>query len=519
MCRQASAVEWPRSAAGMGPPGLQEPLPLHERTLAAIWNAQRPLQGPFWTTAHAPVAVIYRGQWAGGPGPDFRGAIVALGDEAPRRGDVELHLRAADWYAHGHHTDPAYNDVVLHVVYTLGTGAEPARLDQARRARTAAGREVPTLVLGPHILGDPAALAALDLPDPLADLSEEPCWERTQHWSLEEVRARLAAAGDARFAEKSARFEGALAVALGEVPAHEQEDAAAQVLYAALADALGYSANRAPFTALAARLPVALLRILAADRPLADRTAVLEAALLGGAGLLPSQRARERALDWQSAAQGEELELQWAALRPLLGHLLAGTAAGPPWQFAGGRPANAPPRRVAALAHLLAPLLPGGLLTPWVAEAHAPAAPAEQAARWLARLRVVGQGAFWRAYSDFGAPLSRAGQEADLIGPDRAADLLVNVLLPFLDAWSAQTGDAGVGETARAVWAAAPRAGENAVTRAMLRETLGPRARAARLGAREQQGLIGLYRRYCSLRNVYECPLSGLCRPGAAGDA
>ncbi len=48
----------------------------------------------------------------------------------------------------------------------------------------------------------------------------------------------------------------------------------------------------------------------------------------------------------------------------------------------------------------------------------------------------------------------------------------------------------------------------------MVGEALGPRARDARLGAREQQGLIGLYRRYCSARNVYECPLAGLRRGG-----
>src|SRR3954452_2778150 len=153
------------------PTGVAEPapgaLPLNERTLAAVWNAQRPLRGPFWTMAGAPVAIIYRGRWMGGAGPDFQNAILQIGGGPPQRGDVELHLHSGDWYAHGHHTDPAYNNVILHVVYTLSGGGRVTPLSEARPAVTAAGRVLPTLVLGPHLAADPATLAALALPDHL----------------------------------------------------------------------------------------------------------------------------------------------------------------------------------------------------------------------------------------------------------------------------------------------------------------------------------------------------------------
>ena len=177
-----------------------EALPLNERTLAAVWNAQRPLRGPFWTTRGEPVAIVYRGRWMGGPGPDFQQAILSLGGGRPQRGDIELHLHAADWYAHGHHTDPAYNNVLLHVVYTLGRARGVTPLDEARPAVTAAGRTVPTLVLAPHLAATPAELAALHLPD-LGDLSEEPCWERTQGRAVADLQAVINRAGLARLAE------------------------------------------------------------------------------------------------------------------------------------------------------------------------------------------------------------------------------------------------------------------------------------------------------------------------------
>src|SRR5215211_9483623 len=105
-----------------------QPREINEAILAAIWNEQAHLRGPMWACTGQPVAVVYRGRWSGGNGPDFDGAMLALGDTGARltTGAVELHLRCADWYAHGHDADPRYNGVVLHVVL-WPLGAKPVR--------------------------------------------------------------------------------------------------------------------------------------------------------------------------------------------------------------------------------------------------------------------------------------------------------------------------------------------------------------------------------------------------------
>ena len=68
-------------------------------------------------------------------GPDFFNAKVKIGGTL-WVGNIEIHLKASDWYRHGHDRDPHYNNVVLHVV-------EIADMD----AKTQDGNYLPQMVL------------------------------------------------------------------------------------------------------------------------------------------------------------------------------------------------------------------------------------------------------------------------------------------------------------------------------------------------------------------------------------
>ncbi|MEK7847776.1 MAG: DUF2851 family protein, partial [Chloroflexota bacterium] len=120
---------------------------------------------------------------------------------------------ASQWWAHGHHTDPGYNGVVLHAA--LWADAPTARLHS--------GAEVPVLPLSPYAGGPPAGQRCRPLRGA----------RRLERW------------GEERFAGRAAEMARRL----------KAEDHG-QVLYSSVAEALGYSANWEGFRELARRLPL-----------------------------------------------------------------------------------------------------------------------------------------------------------------------------------------------------------------------------------------------------------------------
>jgi hypothetical protein len=297
---------------------------------------------------------------------------------------------------------------------------------------------------------------------------QEPCRTALARLGPAAVAAVLEEAGDARFREKADAF--AVAMAVGE----EEE-----VLYRGLLEGLGYSRNRDPFRRLAEVLPwQALRRLLAAERP-QGRVMAAEAALLGTAGFLTGEGTADPYL---GALQ------EWWRAQP------TGEAPYLPWELTG-RPENHPVRRLAGAARLVVRYVDGGLLAGLLAAERAgPSALA-------GALQVPGDG-FW--HDHYGLRSGPARLPAGLIGPGRAGELAVNIVLPFALAWAETRGDTALAEASVATYRRHPRTSSYGLLRS-LSAALGTRLTA---GARRQQGMLHLFRRYCR---------QGGCAGGAVG--
>jgi hypothetical protein len=232
-----------------------EAAPARERDLAARWLAG--LIGPRLTaTDGAVVQVVAPGMPGGGPGPDFRHAVLVI-NGALRFGDVEVHLRSSGWTAHRHDRDAAYDGVALHVVAADDAGAPARRMD---------GAALTTVVV-------PLPIEGAEDADPETDgqRGREPCRDAAATAPSLVVKA-LEAAGTQRLHARAAALAAGMAVA--------GADAA---LWEALCAGMGYGGAEDAWRRIADRYPwpVAARLLGPRDGPAVAATARLFLAALG----------------------------------------------------------------------------------------------------------------------------------------------------------------------------------------------------------------------------------------------
>jgi hypothetical protein len=444
-----------------------------ERWVVEIWQNHLLGRTDLVTEEGEPITVIYPGRANDDQGADLLDAVVMTG-QGLVRGDIEVHVKSSSWWAHRHHQDPIYNRVILHVVLWHDT-------EKATNLQN--GQKVPTLALHKFIRNQTDRHASAAYPS----ASSMPCRNAINRWNTGVMGEILDIAGEERFLAKADDFQMALA-----------QTGASQSLYQGIMGALGYTKNKYSLAELAQRMPLRRLEsVTSVKTSNAECLAQQQALLLGMAGLLPSQRSKRYRVGRPGDEWVNKLEKMWASSRQ------TATMSEDDWHLFKVRPSNFPTRRIAAMSYLLLRYRYKGILEELVNKLGE--APADTGYHGLERaLRVTTDG-YWANHLDFGLP-SRRSIPA-LLGEGRAADIVVNVLLPFAVALGRLTAQPELAIKAFDLYRHHPRLAVNTVERHM-RNQLGI-SRYLVNSAQRQQGLIHIYKTLCSQGKCDHCPIGG----------
>lgn len=240
-------------------------------------------------------------------GPDFFNGSIEI-DGIRWNGNIEIHIKSSDWYAHKHHIDRAYDTVVLHVVYQFD---KPVYIGN---------EEIPTLELKTFL--DQAHWFSYE--SLIKSSTWIPCENQLQEvdslYFIKEIESALVKRLQRKSTLLSARFE-----ALN----HDFN----QLQYEVLAQAFGNKVNAIPFGELAQRMPLKVLW--------REGNTAIHTLLLGAAGFLDStsdrQEYQQMLLDWKFWT----IKYSFQSMERSS------------WKFKGLRPSGFPPVRIAQLAGFL----------------------------------------------------------------------------------------------------------------------------------------------------------------------
>lgn len=459
-------------------------MPFNEDFVIWLWENKHLQTNEFSLSDGSRCRLIFRGTRNSDSGPDFLNASLEINGTI-RSGAVEVHADAADWYLHQHQSDPAYNQVILHVVL------ENSRPQQITTRED--GLAAPTLFLS-NCLSQPVEKLYQEFCrySLATDASELACPLAVQESA--QILRRLEEAGAARLTLKGLAFR--------ELRQYNSWD---QILYTGMMEALGYSKNQIPFRQLAQHLPVEFIfRELRASARMQPEK--IQGLLFGAAGLLPAQKLMgPKKLNPEIKKFTDELAAIWEDFHHRIGLRPMNPEA---WQFFRLRPQNFPTRRLAGMSALLVQFAADGILNHFLRIFSSLGANLDEINRELERSLIVSSFGFWQSHYHFeSARSSDRTALTKLIGVDRAREMIVNILFPVFLLCAHETGDGQLESTVKACYRRFPPLTENVITRQMsVRLFPEIRNRKARVDtAQKQQGLIYLYKTFCRESGCEKC--------------
>ncbi len=482
---------------------------MHEDLLRHIWLKRLFDSSQLKTVEGRSVHILESGTLHRGAGPDFRNAVIRI-DGTIFHGDIEFHRTIQEWISHHHHTDPAYNSVILHVVLQ----------GKADHTASLSGRIIPTIILEPFLHSSIEHLSdQLSREEFFSRRNEIPCESANGNIDSALVHSMVHTLYQERLQSKVARLHDRLCgiilrqqhtVKEPQISYHEMIDdiplpdssidknlfkqklSWEQLLYEEMMDAFGYSNNREPMRKLAEN--VSLANIISIFQSSECIPLELQAILFKASGLLP--RINELT-DQVSKVFVHQLHSAWNNLPSKIPVIPLHSAE---WNFSPTRPSNFPTIRIAAASAIVHKVLHQSLFKSIIMIAGGKYSSAQSKIDQLVSILDAGDDQFWNYHYSF---TEATHKKHSLIGTPRKHDIIINTLVPFICLYAKVFGKGNLAEHCLSLAVELPLLEDNSILRIMNKHLI--KGKLTIQYGFQQQALIQLYKNYCIKERCSEC--------------
>lgn len=427
-----------------------------EKLLQYCWKHRILPEGELRTADGESIEIVDTGLLNTDAGPDFFNARLRIGDRL-LAGNVEIHVRRNDWYAHGHDRDAAYDNVILHVVDAQSNG--PADADSAIRTRE--GRILPEVKISV-----PEEIRA-NYRELLSEDSYPPCYKIIPNVTPLSMHSWMAALQTERLKQKTEAIAERVSMLKGDWE---------HAYFITLARSYGFGSNSDALEQWARNMP---MTSVAHHR---DNLFQIESIFFGQAGMLNIASVRER-LQLETAA--DEYFQRMQSEYEYLKHKFQMTDKyAPQWKYMRMRPQNFPTIRIAQLARLyyerrtsLSQLIECDTIDK------------------LRKMFHCGVSDYWQTHYTFG---HESQPSAKQLSAASISLLMINCAIPMIFAYGRQTGSEALCNRALDLLESLPPE-NNTITRMWKQVGLESRS------AGDTQALIQLKKQYCDRKDCLQC--------------
>lgn len=408
-----------------------------------IWKYQLYDRQSMKTVAGEEFQVISAGIHNSDAGPDFVEARIKIGDTI-WVGSVEIHRQASDWNLHKHSANPAYDNVILHVV-----------VENNCEITTCNNRQIPVYVMKYN------AKMAHNYNFLYESRRWIPCESCFGAIDSTFLNIWIESVFVGRLERKYAETVSLLASLNNDFN---------ELFYRLLVRNFGFKVNSIPFERLACSLPLSVIK------KFADNRLLIEAALFGQAGLLASETGHN---DDYKALLCREYDIlrHRFGLTPMSYY---------EWKFFRLRPANFPSTRIAQLSAMFATSVD---FTGLIVDTHQ----IDKLYRYFSH--EVSE--YWRNHYNFGKITTR---KVSALGQQSINGIMINTVSPFLFAYG--TFNADENQRCKAVeWLEQVPAENNSIVAKW--RSLGAEINTAR----QSQAYLELKSQYCDKLRCLDCQI------------